>query len=140
MAAQHPVVGSWKVAVEVPAAGVHGTNLATLAADGTVVVAFPSPTPAAPGQNHALEFWSPALGSWRPAGEGGAAMTFVALGADEHGNPIGSHTITATVRVGADGGWGGPFRIAIAGPDGAALGSIEGTVAATPIRAAGGGG
>jgi hypothetical protein len=43
-----PIVGSWRVAVSV--GSVTGlTNLATLSADGTMVVAFPSPRPAPPG-------------------------------------------------------------------------------------------
>lgn len=134
MAATHPVVGSWRVGVEAPSAGIHGQNLATLSSDGTVVVAFPSPTPAAPGQDHSLEYWSPALGSWEPTGDNGAAMTFVALGADEGGKPIGTHTISATVQVDAS-GWSGAFRIEVAGPDGTVLGGVDGTVSATPIRA-----
>lgn len=134
MATTHPVVGSWRVTVEVPSAGVHGVNLATLSSDGTLVVAFPSPTPAAPGQDHKLEFWSPALGSWEPTGDAGAAMTFVALGADETGKPVGTHTITATVQADAT-GWSGPFRIAIADADGKVLGGVDGTVSAAPIQA-----
>ncbi len=134
MAATHPVVGSWRVAVDVPSAGVHGQNLATLSPDGAVVVAFPSPTPAAPGQGHALEYWSTALGSWEATSATGAAMTFVSLGADETGKPIGAHTITATVEADAT-GWGGAFRIEVSGPDGTVLGGVDGTVTATPIRA-----
>ena len=39
-------------------------NLARLSADGGVVVAFPSPTPAAPNAGHTLEYWTTALGEW----------------------------------------------------------------------------
>jgi hypothetical protein len=129
------VIGPWGVAIDV--GNVHGpTNLAILSADGTVLVAFPSPTPAVPGSGHRLEFWTPAVGSWSAHGERGAAMTFVALGADENGTPIGTHTITANVEAAPDGqSWHGPFRIDIASIDGAVTASVSGTVNATRIAA-----
>jgi hypothetical protein len=134
MGTRHPVVGAWRVAVSVPGADVHGVNLATLADDGTMAVASPSPTPAPPGSPHKLEYWSTALGSWEATGERTAAMAFVALGADENGNPIGTHTVTATVEAAADDSdWSGPFRIEVAGADGAVLGGVDGTAAATAI-------
>jgi hypothetical protein len=134
----HSIVGSWNVAVAIPGA-VHGlVNLAMLTADGAMLVAFPSPSPAAPGAGHRLEFWTPALGSWNEQGDRGVAMTFVALGVDENAAPIGAHTITATVTLADDGQtWGGPFRIDITGSDGTAKGSAEGTVSATRIAARG---
>ena len=133
MSARHPVVGSWRVAVDV--GHVHGpTNLATLAADGSVLVACPSPTPAAPGAGHQLEFWTPAVGSWQPSGERGATMRFESLGVDEHGTPVGTHVITASVEAESAGqGWSGPFTITIAGSDGATTATVSGTVSATPI-------
>jgi len=133
VSAPHPVIGSWRVAVDV--GNVHGPmNLAILSADGTVLVAFPSPTPAAPGAGHQLEYWTPAVGSWQPAGDRGATMRFEALGADEHGVPVGTHTITASVAAESGGqGWSGPFTITIAGPDGATTASVSGTVTATRI-------
>jgi hypothetical protein len=133
VSAQHPVVGSWRVAVDV--GHVHGpTNLALLAADGTVLVAFPSPTPAAPGAGHQLEYWTPAVGSWQPSGDHGATMRFEALGVDEHGAAIGTHTIAATVETDSAGqDWSGPFTITIAGADGATIATVSGTVTATRI-------
>jgi hypothetical protein len=111
-------------------------NLATLSSDGTILVAFPSPTPAAPGANHRLEFWTPAVGTWQPAGARGASMSFVAVGVDENGAAIGTHTITAKVMVDAgDQGWSGPFTITVAGPDGATLATVSGTVSASRIPA-----
>ena len=133
MSAQHSVVGSWRVAVDVE--HVHGPiNLALLAADGTVLVAFPSPTPAAPGAGHQLEYWTPAVGSWQPSGDHGATMRFEALGVDEHGAAIGTHTIAATVETdSARQDWSGPFTITIAGADGATIATVSGTVTATRI-------
>ena len=137
MSPEHPLVGSWRVTVKIPAADVEASNLATYGADGTVVVAFPSPVPAAPGAGHRLEFFTPALGAWSASGDRGAAMTFVSLAADEQGNPVGTHTVTAEVEVDAAGqSWSGPFRIEVTPATGAAPGVIEGTVAATRIVAA----
>ena len=136
MADSHPLVGSWRVAVRIPSLNVEGVNLGTFGADGTVVVAFPSPVPAAPGQSHRLEFYTTALGSWAASGERGAAMTFVTLAADENGAPVGTHTVSAEVEVAADGGsWSGPFRIDVASPTGQAQGSVAGTVTAARIAA-----
>ncbi len=136
MAATHPLVGSWRVTVRIPAADVEGVNLATCGADGTMIVAFPSPVPAAPGQGHRIEFYTPAIGSWLASGERGATMTFVSLATDENGAALGSHTVSAEVTVDAAGGsWTGPFQITAAGPAGEAQGSVEGTVSATRIVA-----
>lgn len=78
VSARHPVIGSWRVAVEVDAAP-GPTNLATHSANGTVV-AFLSPKPAVPGAGYRLDFWTPALGFWTADGDCGANMTFVAIG------------------------------------------------------------
>jgi hypothetical protein len=129
----HPIVGSWRVAVAV--GSVTGlTNLAALSADGTMVVAFPSPTPAPPGATHRLEYWTPAIGSWSANGARKVTMTFVALGADETGAAIGTHTVRATVEVAGD-GWQGPFTIEVAAADGTVQATVSGTVTATRILA-----
>lgn len=138
MPAPHPVVGSWKVAVSVPGAPARTINIARLSLDGGVVVTFPSPTPAPPGANHAMEFWTPAIGAWTAAVDRDATMTFVALGVNERGAPVGAHTVSATVTAAADGlSWQGPFQIEITSGDGASVGKVQGTVAATPITAKG---
>jgi hypothetical protein len=138
MATRHPVVGSWRVAVTIPGAGAGLVNLARLSLDGGVVVAFPSPTPAPSGSGHRLEYWTPALGAWTATGEREATMTFVALGADENGNPAGTHTVSATVTADSGGGgWQGPFQIEIANADGTIRATVQGTVTATPIAAPG---
>jgi hypothetical protein len=129
---RHPVVGSWRVAVEIPGAAAGLVNLATFSLDGGVLVATPSPTPAPPGSNHRLEYWTTAIGRWAPTDERSAATTFMTLGVDENGVSVGSHTITATVTADADGqSWSGPFTITIAGPEGQSVGSLSGTVQAT---------
>jgi hypothetical protein len=138
MSDRHPVVGTWRVGVEIPGAPAGMINLATFSLDGGVVVAFPSPTPAAPGSGHDLEYWTPALGRWESTGSVSATMFFTSLGVDEHGAAIGTHSIIATVQADADGqAVSGPFTITIAGTDGATLGSVSGTINATRITAQG---
>jgi hypothetical protein len=132
------VIGSWKVTVTIPGANADLVNLARLSLDGGVVVAFPSPTPSPPNAEHRLEYWTSALGSWTATNEREATMTFVALGADESGNPVGTHTVTATVTADSGGGgWQGPFQIEIAGADGTVKATVQGTVTAAPIAAPG---
>jgi len=129
------MVGTWRVTVQVPGAPV-GINLATLSLDGGVLVAFPSPTPAAPGASHRLKYWTSAIGRWEPTGDRGAKMSFLALGVDENGSPIGTHAIAATAIAAEDGqSWSGPFTITIDGPDGATLASVSGTVSAVRLTA-----
>lgn len=135
MSERHPVVGSWRVTVQVPGAPV-GINLATLSLDGGVVVAFPSPTPSAPGASHRLEYWTPAIGRWEPTGDRDAKMSFQSLGVDENGSSIGTHAIASTATADEDGqSWSGPFTITIAGPAGVALASVSGTVSAVRLTA-----
>ncbi|MDQ2652316.1 MAG: hypothetical protein M3Z20_04645 [Chloroflexota bacterium] len=138
MSDRHPVVGTWRVSVEIPGAPAGMINLATFSLDGGVIVAFPSPTPAAPGAGHQVEFWTPALGRWESTGDLSAAMFFTSLGVNEHGASVGTHGITAALQAGADGqGLTGPFTITITGADGSTLGSVSGTITATRIGAHG---
>jgi hypothetical protein len=138
MSDRHPVVGTWRVGVELPGAPAGMINLATFSLDGGVVVAFPSPTPAAPGAGHQVEFWTPALGRWERTGDLSAAMYFTSLGVNERGASVGTHSITATLQARADGQeLTGPFTITITGADDAALGSVSGTITATRIGAHG---
>lgn len=138
MADRHPVVGTWRVGVEIPGAPAGMINLATFSLDGGVVVAFPSPTPAASGAGHQFEFWTSALGRWESTDSQSAAMYFTSLGVNEHGASVGTHSITATLQADATGkGLTGPFTITITGADGATLGSVAGTITATRITAHG---
>lgn len=130
------IVGSWRVSVQIPGVEQEIVNLATFSSDQTVVVAFATPSPAAAGQRHRMEFFSTALGSWETQSNGSVVMTFVSLGADENGITVGSHTISAEATVAADQqSWSGPFRIDVASAAGAALGSVAGTTKASRIVA-----
>lgn len=134
MSDRHPVVGTWRVAVEIPGAPSGMVNLATFSLDGGVVVAFPSPTKAAPGAGHQFEFWTPALGRWESTGNTSARLFFTSLGANEQGAVIGTHSISATVQADPGGqALSGPFTITIAGSDGTTVGSVSGTMKATRI-------
>jgi hypothetical protein len=138
MSERHPAVGTWRVGVEIPGAPAGMVNLATFSLDGGVVVAFPSPTPAAPGAGHQLEYWTPALGRWESTDSQSAVMYFTSLGVNEHGASVGAHSISATVQASANAQeLTGPFTIAITGADGSTLGSVSGTITATRITAQG---
>lgn len=138
MSERHPVVGTWRVNVEIPGAPAGMINLATFSLDGGVTVAFSSPTPAAPGAGHQFEFWTPALGRWERTGDLSATTFFTSLGVNERGTPVGTHSITATLQADASGQQlTGPFTITIAGPDGATRGSVSGTIRAARITAQG---
>lgn len=136
MSDRHPVVGTWRVDVEIPGAPAGMVNLATFSPDGGVLVVLPSPNPAPPGSDHRLEYWSPAVGRWEATGANEAAMSFLSLGADEHGAPVGTHTIAATLTANDSGdGLTGPFTITVDGPDGATVAQVSGTVKATRMTA-----
>ena len=138
MTDRHPVVGTWRVAVEIPGSPAGMANLATFSLDGGVVVAFPSPTKAAPGAGYQLEYWTPALGRWESTGSTSARIFFTSLGANEHGDAIGTHSITAALQADASGqSLSGSFTITIAGKDGTTLGSVSGEIAARRITSEG---
>jgi hypothetical protein len=127
------IVGAWRTNVSIEGIPPF-VNLTTFSHDGIVLNAFPTPSPAPPGSNHTLEFFTTAVGAWSAAKSGAVSLTFETLGVDEHGNPIGSHVITATATVASDGSsWSGPFTLTILDPAGKQTGSVSGTVAATRI-------
>lgn len=135
MVDRHAVVGSWRVSVHIPGLEATPVNLARISADGGVVVGFPSPTPAAPDAGHALEYWTTALGEWEATDGQTVGMIFVSLGADETGAPVGSHRVTATVTLDAEGlSWSGPFQIEITDAAGNAAGEVTSTVLADRIQ------
>jgi hypothetical protein len=88
--------------VSIPGVGVEFVNMASFNAESGVIVALPSPNPAAPSAAHRLEYWIPAVGEWTDARAEGAAMSFVTLGTDENGVSIGSHDVSPTVEIDAE--------------------------------------
>ncbi len=127
--------GQLRVSAHIPGLEAAPVNLARLSADGGVVVAFPSPTPAAPNAGHTLEYWTTALGEWEAPDDGTVRMIFVSLGVDETGAPAGTHTVTATATLGAGGAiWNGSFQIAITNASEHAGGEVSGTVSEERIR------
>ena len=127
------IVGAWRTTVSIEGVPPF-LNLTTFSGDGIVLNAFPTPSPAQPGANHTLEFFTTALGVWKESAPGKVDMTFETLGVDENGNPIGSHVITASVVVAAGGSsWSGPFTLTILDPTAKQTGSVTGTVSATRI-------
>lgn len=89
MAESHPIVGAWRVHVQIPEAPPL-VNLALFTADGGLTVAFPSPALAPPNADHRLEDWTTALGAWAASEHGQVARRFVSLGGDERGLALGT--------------------------------------------------
>ncbi len=127
--------GSWRVSVA-PEQGPPLATLSTYGADGTVVSsALPAQQPP-PGAPTGLIFASAAHGAWQATGVDTANVTFVELRADEHGQPLGTLSVHATITLDADGQtFGGAFVTSIADPDGNELASFSGTVQARRIVA-----
>ncbi|HET9661325.1 MAG TPA: hypothetical protein VFP05_13395 [Thermomicrobiales bacterium] len=127
------IVGAWRTTVTIPGGPPPFVNLTTFSGDGIVLNAFPTPSPAPPGANHKLEFFTTAVGSWHE-NDGKIALAFETLGVDENGTPIGSHAISATVTVGADGTeWNGPFTLTVLDTAGTQVASVSGSVSGARI-------
>jgi hypothetical protein len=126
-------VGSWRLTVFEPD-GPPTLALATFGADGTLVTAeHPVVTPPiAPGP----VFTSSGHGEWNATDPNAAVLTFVALGSVGQGKLFGTVTIRASITLGSDQEtFSGQYAATIAGPDGATLATIPGTLQATRIVA-----
>jgi hypothetical protein len=122
------IVGAWRTTVTIPGGPPPFVNLTTFSADGIVLNAFPTPSPAPPGANHKLEFFTTAVGSWHET-DGTIALAFETLGVDENGTSIGSHAISAAVTVAADGSaWSGPFTLTVLDTASKQVASVSGSV------------
>lgn len=129
------IVGAWRATVRLPG-GEPFLNLTTFLPDGIVFNTFPTPTPAPPGANHKLEFFTTAMGSWELAGNGQVVLRFESLGVDENGTSIGSHVVTATIDVAAGGSsWSGQFALAVLDMSGTQVASASGSVSGARIVA-----
>lgn len=125
------IVGAWRTTVTIEGMPPF-VNLTSIFEEGIVHNIFPTPSAAQPGAGHTLEFFTTAVGSWKATGSNKVSMSFETLGVDEHGNPIGSHVISATVDIAAGGlSWSGPFTLTIMDSTGKEAGSVSGNVNAT---------
>jgi hypothetical protein len=130
------IAGAWRTTVTIEGVPPF-INLTTFSADGIVLNAFPTPSPAAPGSSHTLEFFTTAVGAWNETAPGKIDLTFEALGVDENGAPIGSHVISGSVTLAPDGAsFAGPFTLTVLDPSGKQTGAITGNVSATRIEPA----
>jgi hypothetical protein len=127
------IIGAWRTTVEIEGVPPF-VNLTTFSGDGIVLNAFPTPSPAPPGESHKLEHFTTAVGAWKETTPGKVDLTFETLSVDENGAPIGSHVISASATVAADGSsWTGPFTLTVLDPTGKQTASVTGTVSATRI-------
>ena len=77
---------------------------------------------------------SPAHGVWEASGERESRATFVGLNTDDHGNFLGSATISGTQRLSEDGqSYIGEYLVTVMNPSGAVVAAIPGTAKAVRI-------
>lgn len=127
------IVGAWRTTVTIEGVAPF-INLTTFSGDGIVLNAFPTPSPAPPGSSHKLEFFTTAVGAWKETAPGKVDLTFETLGVDENGASIGSHVISASVTVTANGSsWSGPFTLTVLDPTDKQAGMVSGSVNASRI-------
>jgi hypothetical protein len=93
-------VGAWRLTLS-PAQGTPAPALATLGADGTLVMAF-LPVEAFLGAADQVIFISGGHGSWETSGPDTARLTFVGLAATERGAWAATGTISANLTLNPD--------------------------------------
>jgi hypothetical protein len=130
-----PLVGSWAVAVTVQGQPpLVLPNLATFAADGTVVVAAPPRLPELPGTGGTTDLFSGGHGAWIASGERGARVRFAFLVSDQNGQFASTNTVRGILEVDATGNaYLGSFDLDIADPTGHVIASSSGTWQAVRI-------
>ena len=128
---RHGIVGSWKMTF-FEKDGPPTLALATIGADGTVVVAeHPVVTPPIAGE---AVFTSSGHGAWAASGQDAATFTVVGLGSFGRGVLFGTATARAAVKLGTDGrSFAGDVVWTIADPDGHSRAVYPGTFQATRI-------
>jgi hypothetical protein len=125
-------VGAWRLTL-LPAQGTPAPALATLGADGTLVMAF---LPVEPflGSADQLVFISAGHGGWEPSGPGTARFTFVALAASERGALAATGTISGSLALSRDGTTvTGSYGASLADPAGNEMATEQGGVRADRI-------
>ena len=128
-------VGSWRVSVTgIPGAPVFPV-LSTYMADSTTIHHGPAVQPAPPGSPFRFIYGSSGHGVWEATGADTAVVTFVVLNSDEHGNALGTLTVSGTQRLEAGGdAFTGRYVLTTADPAGGVLSTFSTTAEATRIR------
>lgn len=133
----HPLVGSWRVEVEVVAEGqppLTLPNLASFTADGVVLVSAPSLLPELPGAGAPAELFGTGHGAWAATGEDRAEVVFAFLVVDERGEVASVNTVRGHLEVAADGdSYLGEFDLSIASAAGDERATASGTWRAARI-------
>lgn len=95
-AAEHPIVGAWRVVPDPP-----GPPLVLIVyhADGTLTYSVPSGSPAPPDAPFTVTFDTPAYGVWESTGPRSAALSAVAIESDEQGTFLGTLNFHGTVQI-----------------------------------------
>jgi hypothetical protein len=132
--ANHPLVGSWFVRVEVDGnPPLELPNLVSFTADGVVLVAAPTLLPEVPGAG-TENLFSSGHGAWMAAGPAAADVRFAFLVVDEQGRLASLNVIDGRLHVGDDGeSYTGEYTLVIHPAAGATQSPVSGTWAATRI-------
>jgi hypothetical protein len=111
----HPIVGSWIVAVEIEGEPpLLLPNLASFTADGVMTVAAPVLLPELPGDNATRDLFSAGHGAWTAGGERSATVRFAFLVVADQGNPASINVVDGELRVDESGdAYEGEFTLTI---------------------------
>ena len=131
----HGFVGSWELTVREDQAPPFPA-LATIGADGTLLVSPPPVVPPAPRGPQTVVHTSAGHGVWEATGPATGILTFVLLAADAEGRFFATRTVRADVTLDGDGQtFRGAYAGTVADPSGSVLATDAGMLLATRIVA-----
>src|SRR6187200_1984836 len=127
--------GSWRFVIYPEAGTAPGLSLGTLSSDGDVIMSPPA-VEAFPPHPSGVVHVSTGHGTWEPAGEGAAVLTFTAQASGGDGSFVGIGTVDARLDLGSDGdSFRGRYAFTMTDIEGNVFATEQGTVHGTRITA-----